>query len=184
MKTTPITVAQMLPDLHSGGVERGTLELGDYLVRQGHRSIVISEGGPMVATLEKQGSRHIRLPVGGKNPITLSAVLPLRRLLLREQIDILHLRSRVPAWVGYLAFKSLSPSLRPRLVTTFHGFYSINAYSAIMTRGEKSLRSRTRLRRILKPVTASRTIEFTSSTEALMNNFLPWKRRYRANKYA
>jgi glycosyltransferase involved in cell wall biosynthesis len=137
MKTNPITVAQMLPDLHSGGVERGTLELGDYLVRQGHRSIVISEGGPMVATLEKQGSRHIRLPVGGKNPITLTAVLPLRRLLLREKVDILHLRSRVPAWVGYLAFKSLSPSIRPRLVTTFHGFYSINAYSAIMTRGEK-----------------------------------------------
>jgi glycosyltransferase involved in cell wall biosynthesis len=137
MKTTPITVAQMLPDLFSGGVERGTLELGNYLVKQGHRSIVISEGGPMVATLEKTGSRHIQLPVGGKNPRTLTAVLPLRRLLLKEKIDILHLRSRVPAWVGYLAYKSLSPQLRPRLVTTFHGFYSINAYSAIMTRGEK-----------------------------------------------
>jgi glycosyltransferase involved in cell wall biosynthesis len=137
MKTNPLTVVQMLPDLHSGGVERGTLELGDYLVRQGHRSIVISEGGPMVAALEKQGSRHIRLPVGGKNPVTLTAVLPLRHLLLREKVDILHLRSRVPAWVGYLAYKSLSPSLRPKLVTTFHGFYSTNAYSAIMTRGEK-----------------------------------------------
>jgi glycosyltransferase involved in cell wall biosynthesis len=137
MTTKPISVVQMLPDLHSGGVERGTLELADYLVRHGHRSIVISEGGPMVTELEKKGSRHIRLPVGRKNPVTLTAVLPLRRLLLQEKIDILHLRSRVPAWVGYLAYKSLSPSLRPRLVTTFHGFYSINAYSAIMTRGER-----------------------------------------------
>jgi glycosyltransferase involved in cell wall biosynthesis len=137
MKPKPLTVVQMLPDLHSGGVERGTLEIADYLVRQGHRSFVISEGGPLVEELEKKGSRHIRLPVGGKSPVTLTAIWPLRRLMLQEKIDILHLRSRVPAWVGYLAYKSLAPSLRPRLVTTFHGFYSINAYSAIMTRGEK-----------------------------------------------
>ncbi len=137
MGTKPITVAQMLPDLHSGGVERGTLEMGNYLVKQGCRSIVISEGGPMVAALEKGGSCHVQLPVGRKNPKALTSLLPIRRLLLQERVDILHLRSRMPAWIGYLAFKSLPSHLRPHLVTTFHGIYSINQYSSIMTRGEK-----------------------------------------------
>ncbi len=50
----------------------------------------------------------------------------------RRKVDILHLRSRLPAWVGYLAWKSLPERLRPKLVTTFHGFYSVNAYSAVM----------------------------------------------------
>lgn len=50
--------------------------------------------------------------------------------------DILHLHSRVPAWVGYLAWKKLPPEDRPGLVTSVHGFYSVNRYSAIMSRGE------------------------------------------------
>lgn len=132
-----ITVVQLLPELDAGGVERGTLELGAHLSRAGHRSLVVSNGGRLVTQLEAAGSRHIRLPIGRKSPLTLAYILPLRRLLKREKVDILHLRSRVPAWVGYLAWKSLPAHDRPRLVTTFHGFYSVNGYSAIMTRGEK-----------------------------------------------
>ena len=55
--------------------------------------------------------------------------------MLREQIDILHLRSRMPAWLGYVVWKTLPKDKRPILVTTFHGFYSVNRYSAIMTKG-------------------------------------------------
>lgn len=128
----------MLPELESGGVERGTLELGAYLTGKGHRSLVVSGGGRLVPQLEKEGSRHIQYRhVGEKSPRCLAYLLPLRKLLVRENVDILHMRSRLPAWVGYLAWKTLSLSKRPRLVTTFHGFYSINAYSAIMTRGER-----------------------------------------------
>jgi len=132
-----ITVVQMLPDLESGGVERGTLELGKYLSDGGHRSIVISAGGRMVPQLEKEGSRHLRWETGRKSPRCLQFILPLRRLLIEEKVDILHLRSRLPAWIGYLAWKSLPADKRPCLVTTFHGFYSVNAYSAVMTKGQR-----------------------------------------------
>ena len=132
-----ITVVQMLPELNSGGVERGTLELGAFLAEKGHRSIVISGGGRLVEQLEKEGSQHVNWQVGKKSLSTFKYILPLRRLLLEEKVDILHLRSRVPAWVGYLAWKSIPKDKRPKLVTTFHGFYSVNWFSAIMARGEK-----------------------------------------------
>ncbi len=131
-----LTVVQMLPELEGGGVERGTLEMGRYLAGQGHRSLVVSGGGRMVAQLEGEGSIHIPMQVGEKSPLCLRYILPLRRLLKRERVDILHLRSRMPAWIGYLAWKSLPRHQRPVLITTFHGFYSVNAYSAIMTKGD------------------------------------------------
>jgi glycosyltransferase involved in cell wall biosynthesis len=131
------TVVQMLPELEAGGVERGTLELGKYLVEHGHRSIVISGGGRLVPRLLSEGSEHFAWDVGLKSPLTLRYVSKLKRFLTRENVDILHLRSRVPAWVGYLAWKGLPEENRPRLVTTFHGFYSINRYSAVMAKGEK-----------------------------------------------
>jgi len=137
MVDRPITIVQMLPDLITGGVERGTLEIGDFLIKQGHRSIVVSNGGPMVEALVKNGSEHIPMPVGSKNPLSLFCVPKLRKLFIKEQVDILHLRSRVPAWVGFFAVKTINQKIRPRIVTTFHGFHSINAYSAIMTKGER-----------------------------------------------
>lgn len=137
MVARPITVVQMLPGLEGGGVERGTLEMGAFLTGRGHTSIVISGGGRMVRQLEDQGSVHLKWRTGEKTPVCLTVLIPLRRLLLREKVDILHLRSRLPAWIGYLAWKSLPRDRRPKLVTTFHGFYSVNRYSAIMTRGER-----------------------------------------------
>lgn len=130
-----LSVVQMLPELESGGVERGTLEIGKYLADQNHRSFVISAGGRMVKQLEEEGSCHIKWKVGSKSPITLKYFIPLRRMLKKEKIDILHLRSRMPAWVGYVVWKSLPQKNRPVLITTFHGFYSVNSYSAIMTKG-------------------------------------------------
>jgi len=137
MVAESITVVQMLPDLEGGGVERGTLELARYLCRQGHRSIVISAGGRMVSQLEQEGSTHVLWEVGVKRPACLKTFFPLRRLLQEEHVDILHVRSRLPAWIGYLAWRSLPEKTRPRLVTTFHGFYSVNSYSAVMTKGER-----------------------------------------------
>ena len=131
-----LTVMQLLPELDGGGVERGTLEMGKYLSNRGHRSLVISAGGRLVPQLVAEGSEHIRMRIGDKSPLSLRFIPQLRRLIRSEQVDILHLRSRMPAWIGYLAWKSLPPGERPRLITTFHGFYSVNAYSAIMTKGE------------------------------------------------
>jgi glycosyltransferase involved in cell wall biosynthesis len=132
-----LTVVQVLPALESGGVERGTLEVGKFLVERGHRSIVISGGGRMVAQLEREGSEHVAWDIGRKSPGTLRLIPRLRRFLIENKVDILHARSRVPAWICYLAWRGMAPGARPRFVTTVHGLYSVNAYSAIMCRGER-----------------------------------------------
>ena len=132
-----LTVLQLVPDLESGGVERGTLEIAAALVERGQRSLVISSGGRMVEQLLQQGSEHITWPIGVKGPFTLRFVSRLRRLLITESIDILHARSRVPAWVAYLAWRRMPLQQRPRFVTTMHGLHSVNRYSAIMTKGER-----------------------------------------------
>lgn len=131
-----LVVVQILPALESGGVERCTLETARALVAAGHRSIVISTGGRLVAQLVQEGSEHITLPVKKKSLLTLLQVRPLRRLLQAVQPDILHVRSRVPAWIAWLAWRGLPETRRPHLVSTVHGLNSVNAYSAIMTRGE------------------------------------------------
>jgi len=130
-------VLQVLPEMNSGGVERGTLELAAHLGSRGHESLVLSGGGRLVPRLEEHGTRHITLPVGRKSLATLLLVPSLRQLLIDEKPDILHLRSRVPAWALWLAWRKLPPQQRPRLVTTVHGFYSVSRWSAIMTRGER-----------------------------------------------
>ena len=129
-------VIQILPELESGGVERGTLEVGQHLVVQGHESIVISNGGRLVEQLEAEGSRHITLPVHKKRLSSLKQVKVLRALFEQERPDVIHLRSRLPAWLAWLAWRKMDPKTRPRLVTTVHGMYSVNFYSKIMTRGE------------------------------------------------
>ena len=130
-------IIQILPELNSGGVERGTCELAEHLVKIGHESIVISHGGRLTQRLAEQGTRHITLPIHRKSFATFFLVASLRKIFLNEKPDIIHVRSRVPAWIAWLAWKSLPRSSRPRFVSTFHGFYSVNAYSRIMTRGEQ-----------------------------------------------
>ncbi|ARU31518.1 glycosyl transferase [Sulfuriferula sp. AH1] len=133
----PLTVLQILPALHAGGVERGTLEIARHLVQNGHRSLVMSGGGRMVAQLESEGSTHFNWNIGKKSLLTLRLVPQLRQFLIEHQIDILHLRSRMPGWIGYLAWRKMDPATRPKLVTTVHGAYTVNAYSAVMTKGER-----------------------------------------------
>jgi glycosyltransferase involved in cell wall biosynthesis len=133
----PLTVLQGLPALDAGGVERGTIEVARELVRRGHRALVVSGGGRMVQELEAAGARHITWAVGRKSPLTLNYVRPLRQLLLSEKVDILHARSRLPAWIAYFAWRKLAAAQRPKFLTTVHGAYRVNRYSAVMTRGER-----------------------------------------------
>lgn len=123
--------------MEGGGVERGTLEIANALARRGHRSIVISGGGRMVMALEAGGSEHLTWPIGKKSLFTLRLAPRLRRLLKKEGVDILHARSRLPAWIAYLAWRGMNPTRRPRFVTTVHGQYSVSRYSTVMTRGER-----------------------------------------------
>jgi len=130
-------VCQLLPALNGGGVEQGTLEVATALVEAGHRSLVISAGGRLLPALQEAGSQHFSWPIGRKSPFTLRLVLRLRRLLMTEGVDILHARSRLPAWIAWLAWRGMDKATRPRFVTTVHGLYSVNTYSAVMTRGER-----------------------------------------------
>lgn len=130
-------VLQVLPALESGGVERGTLEVAHALVEAGAQSYVVSAGGRLVAELEAAGSTHFVMPVGEKKLSTLLCIGRMKRLLLGLQPDILHLRSRLPAWISYLAWRQLPEQNRPKLITTVHGLYSVSKYSRIMTRGER-----------------------------------------------
>ena len=130
-------IVQILPELNAGGVERGTLEIAAHLVREGHEAIVVSNGGRLVEALEKSGARHVAMPVHRKSLATLLQVKPMRKFLTEEKPDIVHIRSRVPGWVTWLAWRGMDPATRPRLVSTVHGFYSVNRYSTIMTRGER-----------------------------------------------
>jgi glycosyltransferase involved in cell wall biosynthesis len=127
----------MLPALNSGGVEQGTLEISRALVQNGHRSLVVSSGGRQVKDLLDTGATHHQFRVDKKRPWSLMLAASMRTLMLEQGVDILHLRSRMPAWIGWLAWRTMPPTTRPRLVSTVHGFYSVNAYSAIMTRGER-----------------------------------------------
>lgn len=130
-------VVQLLPDLDGGGVERGTLEVAEELVKRGHESIVISAGGRMVEQLEAEGSRHVTWDLGTKSLWTFRHIWALRSWLKQEKPDILHVRSRLPAWVAWFAWKGMNPNERPRLVTTVHGLYSVSKYSGVMCKGER-----------------------------------------------
>jgi glycosyltransferase involved in cell wall biosynthesis len=128
---------QVLPELEGGGVERGTLEISKGLVARGHRSLVVSAGGRLVEQLTEQGGNHLTLDLSRKSPLTLLKTGKLRRLMTEQKVDLVHVRSRMPAWVTLSAWKSLPPTARPRLLTTVHGLNSVNFYSKVMTYGER-----------------------------------------------
>lgn len=130
-------VMQLLPELNSGGVERGTLEIARALVAEGHESLVVSNGGRLVAQLEAEGSTHLTLAIHKKALSSLWQIRPLRQLIEQHQPNIVHVRSRVPAWLTHFALKGIPAARRPHLISTVHGFYSINRYSQIMTQAEK-----------------------------------------------
>jgi glycosyltransferase involved in cell wall biosynthesis len=135
--TRPLTVVQLLPALETGGVERSTLEIAAALVGAGHRAVVVSAGGRLVAQLHELGAEHVELDIGRKSLLTLRRVSMLRRLLRDSGVDIVHARSRLPAWIGWRALQGVPSGHRPHFVTTVHGLNSPSRYSAIMTRGER-----------------------------------------------
>ncbi len=133
----PLTVMQLLPELDVGGVERGTVEIAAALVGNGHRAIVVSAGGRLVGELAALGAVHETLAIGRKHVRTLGCIRPLRELMVKHHVDIVHARSRLPAWIGALAIRGLPAAHRPAWLTTVHGPYTVNRYSRIMTSGER-----------------------------------------------
>ena len=128
-------VIQLLPALDAGGVERSTLEIAQALVRAGHRASVVAAGGRLLPQLKALGAEHVALAIGRKSPLVLRHLPALRRLFATA--DIVHARSRLPAWLAYLALRGMPEATRPRFVTSVHGLNSPSRYSAILTYGER-----------------------------------------------
>ena len=122
-------ILQILPELNVGGVETGTLDLSKHLVRLGHSSVVVSAGGALVKELEAGGAKHYLLPVNKKSIISMFKLVPqLVDIIKKEEIDIVHARSRVPAWIAYFACRRT----RAIFVTTCHGYYKKHFFSIVM----------------------------------------------------
>jgi glycosyltransferase involved in cell wall biosynthesis len=132
-------ILQVLPALRAGGVERGTVEIAGAVARAGWKSLVASEGGAMVPGLTFAGGEHLTLPLASKNPLTMwRNMYALEKIIRERQVDIIHARSRAPAWSAYYAAKHTGIPF----VTTFHGIYKNSSnlkkrYNSIMTKGER-----------------------------------------------
>jgi hypothetical protein len=95
-------IVQILPELNEGGVERGTMELSRELVKRGFESVVISSGGKLAAQIKHDGGLHVTLDVCSKNPLSAPwRIFKLYQTLKKLSPDILHVRSRVPAWMSF-----------------------------------------------------------------------------------
>ena len=122
-------ILQILPELHVGGVETGTIDLSRYLIEKGYKAVVVSNGGELVKELEKMGVVHYRLPVHRKSLITaFKMVKELVKIIQSEKIDIVHARSRVPGWIAFFAARKTNTAF----VTTCHGYYSMHFFSRVM----------------------------------------------------
>ena len=127
-------VIQFVPTLESGGVEQGVLEMSLALVENNHESHVVSAGGRLVKQLTDSGSHHHKWDLHKKNIFTFKHVKPIREWIVSMNPDILHVRSRMPAWIVWRAVQGIPEDKKPALVSTIHGLYSVNFYSAVMSK--------------------------------------------------
>lgn len=133
-------ILQVLPELGQGGVELGTIQVAEALVNEGITNYVASSGGRMVHQLERMGVEHITLPLKSKNPFIMwQNSKKLADIIKKKGINIVHARSRAPAWSAYWAARKCGV----HFMTTFHGTYGLGPwgikkiYNKIMAMGEK-----------------------------------------------
>lgn len=134
---TPV-VMQILPRLGEGGAEQGCIDVAAELVRSGSKSIVVSSGGPRLHEIMRAKAEHITAQVQSKNPFVIYAnIAKIRGLIKTHQVDIVHVRSRAPAWSAWFACQGTKATY----MTTCHAPYNFNNplkrfYNAVMMRGK------------------------------------------------
>jgi glycosyltransferase involved in cell wall biosynthesis len=132
------TILQIIPELETGGAERTTVDIAEALAAIGARALVATEGGRLVGELQAKGGEWLPFPAASKNPAAmLWNAKGLAALIRREKVDIVHARSRAPAWVALAATKLT----RTPFLTTYHGSYSGKSppkvlYNSVMARGD------------------------------------------------
>jgi hypothetical protein len=141
LKNQPV-ILQLIPELETGGAERGCVDMAAAIQAAGRRALVISAGGQMVEQLRQCGARHMEWPsIKSKNPfIIIGNALKLKVLLQAENVALVHARSRAPAWVGYLAARWCGIPF----MTTFHSTYNFTGavkrfYNSVMARGARTI---------------------------------------------
>ncbi|MEN3930083.1 glycosyltransferase family 4 protein [Microvirga sp. W0021] len=133
------TILQIIPELEAGGAERTAVDIAAGLAHVGARALVATEGGRLVGELQAKGGVWIPFPAASKNPISMVLnVRKLARICHNERVDLLHARSRAPAWVALGAARSLNLPF----VTTYHGSYAGRSaiklrYNSVMARGDR-----------------------------------------------
>ncbi len=137
----PPTILQVIPQLETGGAEQTTLDIGRALVACGWGSLVVCQGGRMMAQLESEGTKLLKLPTASKNPITmLLNAFRLAAIIRQHKVSLIHARSRAPAWSALVAAR-LS---RIAFVTTYHGAYNQQSwlkglYNSVMVRSDVTI---------------------------------------------
>ncbi len=132
-------VLQVLPDLVTGGAERGCIDMALALAEAGGLPLVASEGGPMVRELERAGVTHLTMPLKSKNPLVIRRnAARLEEVIRAHGVDIVHARSRAPAWSAWMACQRTGA----HYMTTFHAPYNFSSklkrwYNSVMARGER-----------------------------------------------
>lgn len=132
-------VMQIIPVLGTGGAEQGCIDVAAELVRSGAKSIIVSHGGHRIPEILRGGSIHIDLPVHSKNPFIMwRNIARLRKLIRDHDVDIVHARSRAPAWSAWKAVENT----RARFMTTCHAPFNISGdvkkfYNSSIARGER-----------------------------------------------
>ena len=103
-----LKLLQIVPSLESGGVEQGTVDVANYIASKGFKSFVVSNGGKMLSKLERfKGVQHIHLPVHSKNPLVIIRnINKIKNIILKHKINLIHVRSRAPAWSVHFAAKN------------------------------------------------------------------------------
>lgn len=130
-------IVQALVSLNLGGSELVATELAENHRRLGHRVTVIAAHGPLEQRVLAAGATHLDWPIGRKSLVTLAGIGRLARWLEDTPADVLHVHSRLPAWICRLALRKLPAATRPAFVTSMHGHYSVNRYSAVMASGDR-----------------------------------------------
>lgn len=137
MTTSRLTILQIIPELETGGAELSTVEIAGAIVAAGGRALVLSEGGRLAPQIAGAGAEFIPFPAATKNPLRmLWNARQIAKIVKREGVDLVHARSRAPAWSAYLAANNAGVPF----VTTYHGAYSEKgcmkrAYNSVMARG-------------------------------------------------
>ena len=129
-------VVQALVSLGIGGSEMVAVETTEHLCAAGHRVTVVAANGPLLNRVKAAGADFLEWPIGKKRLGTLSYIRQLRSWIEENQPDIVHVHSRLPAWICHLALRKLPADKRPIFITSMHGQYSVSSYSAIMARGD------------------------------------------------